>query len=244
MIEVRALTTVAEFDQTLRLQTDIWGYSDDQLFPVRLFVVALKIGGQVFGAFDGARMVGFCVAFPGIRPGVPPFLHSHMLGVLPKYRDGGVGGMLKWKQREEALSRAIDLVEWTFDPLEIKNAYFNMEKLGAIVRRYVPNRYGTTTSPLHGGLPTDRCVAEWWVSHSRVAALVAGEQPPRPPVEARISVPATIAALRRNDLKQARAIQKSIGEQFGRCFDGGLAVIGFERAEEAGTYLLGQWQSG
>jgi predicted GNAT superfamily acetyltransferase len=166
-----------------------------------------------------------------------------MLGVLEEYRDRGIGRLLKLRQREDALSRSIALVEWTFDPLEIKNAYFNMERLGAIVRRYVPNRYGTTTSPLHGSLPTDRCVAEWWVAHPRVAAVVAGEQPERPTVEARIAVPADIATLRHSDLKKARAIQKAIGQQFERCLDAGLAVIGLERSEEAGTYLLGRWQS-
>jgi predicted GNAT superfamily acetyltransferase len=242
MIEVRALTTVAEFDRLLRLQTDIWGYSDDQLFPVRLFVVALKIGGQVFGAFDGARMVGFCVALPGIRPGVPPFLHSHMLGVLPKYRDGGVGGMLKWKQREEALSRAIDLVEWTFDPLEIKNAYFNIERLGAVVRHYVLNQYGVTSSRLHGGLPTDRCVAEWWLASDRVRAALDGHARERPPVEARIEVPLAIETLRREDLPKAREIQKRVSGQFQEYLGRGLAATGLEKHRETAVYLLSKWE--
>ncbi len=90
-----------------------------------------------------------------------------MLGVVDDYRNAGVGRRLKLAQREEALARGIDLVEWTFDPLEIKNAFFNIERLGAIVRRYVQNQYGITASPLHGGLPTDRCVAEWWLRSPR-----------------------------------------------------------------------------
>ena len=98
-----------------------------------------------------------------------------MLGVLPEYRDAGVGRMLKLEQREDALARGIELIEWTFDPLEIKNAYFNMERLGAIVRRYVRNQYGTTTSHLHGGLPTDRCIAEWWIASRRVKAILDGQ---------------------------------------------------------------------
>lgn len=242
-IEIRTLTTGAERAEAVRLEREIWGFDETELIPVHLFTVAGEVGGQTFGAYHGRRMAGFLLAIPALKPGGKIYLHSHMLGVAKEYRDRGIGWLLKLRQREDALSRSIALIEWTFDPLEIKNAYFNMEKLGAIVRRYVPNRYGTTTSPLHGGLPTDRCVAEWWLSHPRVAALVAGEQPPHPPIEARISVPAAIAALRRDDLKQARAIQKSIGQQFERCFDGGLAVIGFERSQEAGTYLLGPWQS-
>ena len=95
-----------------------------------------------------------------------------MLGVTKEYRDAGVGRLLKLEQRREALSRGIELMEWTFDPLEIKNAYFNMERLGAIVRRFVLNQYGTTSSKLHGGLPTDRCIAEWWLASPRVDAIL------------------------------------------------------------------------
>ncbi len=110
-----------------------------------------------------------------------------------------MGRKLKLAQREEALARGIDLIEWTFDPLEIKNAYFNMERLGAIVRRYVQNQYGTTTSHLHGGLPTDRCIAEWWISSPRARAIVAGQPFQRNPVEARVAIPSDIAAIRSKD---------------------------------------------
>jgi predicted GNAT superfamily acetyltransferase len=165
-----------------------------------------------------------------------------MLGVLPGYRDSGVGRTLKLAQRDDALSRGIDLIEWTFDPLELKNAYFNIERLGAVVRRYVLNQYGTTTSHLHGGLPTDRCVAEWWIGSPRAKAILAGEMFPRNPAEARIVIPAEIAEVRRNDPSRARAIQSQASEEFTKAFDRGLAVIGFEKSGRAGTYLLGQWE--
>ena len=223
-ISVQPLTTVEEFREALALQQAIWGFSDAELLPARMFVVASKIGGQVLGAFDGARMIGFCVAMPGLKPGGGGFLHSHML---------------KLEQRQDALARGVDLVEWTFDPLELKNAYFNLERLGAIVRRYVPNQYGITASPLHGGLPTDRLVAEWWLGTRWVETTLSGERV-RPPVERRIEVPADIERLRREAPKQAREIQKAAGESFAECFERGLAVIGFERA---GTYLLGRWDS-
>src|SRR5579859_7836312 len=118
MIETRALTIHAEFNDAVRLQQEIWGFKDVELLPLRLFVVATKIGGQAFGAFDGKRMVGFCLAIPGLKAGGKSYLHSHMLGVLPEYRDAKVGKRLKLAQRDEALSRGIDLIEWTFDPLE------------------------------------------------------------------------------------------------------------------------------
>jgi predicted GNAT superfamily acetyltransferase len=233
MAEVRALTAHDEFREAVRLQRQIWGFEDVDLLPPRLFVVATKIGGMVLGAFDGARMAGFCIALPAVKRDGLTYLHSHMLGVLPEYRNAGVGRALKLAQREEALARGIDLVEWTFDPLDAKNAFFNIERLGAIARRYVHNQYGITSSPLQGGLPSDRCVAEWWLRLPR----------PQPqPDSVRVPVPANMAELRTADPARARAIQTAIGEALERAFGEGLAVIGFERSGEAGTYLLGKWE--
>jgi len=243
MIEIRPLTAHTDFRDAVRLQKEIWGFEDVELLPLRLFVVASKIGGQALGAFDNGRMIGFCLAIPGLKPGGKSYLHSHMLGVLPEYRDSGIGRRMKLAQREEALARGVELIEWTFDPLEIKNAYFNMERLGAIVRRYVPNQYGTTSSPLHGGLPTDRCIAEWWIASPRARAIIASETFQRNPVEARIAIPSDIANIRSSDPKRAREIQQNACEQFQSAFDRGLAVVGFEKTKEAGTYLLGQWES-
>ena len=239
MIELRPLTERRQFEGAVQLQRSIWGFDDVELLPVRLFVVAIKVGGQVFGAYDGDRMIGFVLSIPGLKPGGGSYLHSHMLGVLPEYRDRGVGRMLKLKQREDALARGVDLIEWTFDPLELKNAFFNMERLGAIVRRYVENQYGTTSSPLHGGLPTDRCVAEWWLASPHAEAVLAGKAPARS-IEERIEVPADIDVIRRQEPKRAREIQKSLGERLARCFNRGLAVTGFEKSASAGTYLLGR----
>jgi len=243
MIELRALTETRQFQEAVELQKIVWGFSDIELLPVRLFVVATKVGGQAFGAFDGNGMVGFLLSIPGLKPGGGSYLHSHMLGVLAEYRNKGVGRMLKLKQREDALARDIDLVEWTFDPLELKNAFFNMERLGAIVRRYVENQYGTTTSPLHGGLPTDRCVAEWWLASAHAEAILAGRKPARK-MEERIEVPADIEAIRRVDPRRAREIQKSLGARLMNGFDHGLAVVGFERSASTGSYLLGRWECG
>lgn len=243
MIEPRALTETRQFQEAVELQKTVWGFNDIELLPVRLFVVATKVGGQAFGAYDGTRMVGFLLSIPGLKHGGGSYLHSHMLGVLADYRNKGVGRMLKLRQREDALERGIDLVEWTFDPLELKNAFFNMERLGAIVRRYVENQYGTTTSPLHGGLPTDRCVAEWWLASPHAEAVLAGREPARK-VEDRVEVPADIDAIRREEPRRAREIQKSLGARLMSGFDRGLAVIGFERSERAGAYLLGRWECG
>jgi predicted GNAT superfamily acetyltransferase len=241
MIELRALTESRQFQEAVELQKTVWGFNDVELLPVRLFVVATKVGGQAFGAYDGSALVGFLLSIPGLKPGGGSYLHSHMLGVLAEYRNKGVGRMLKLRQREDALQRGIGLIEWTFDPLELKNAFFNMERLGAIVRRYVENQYGTTTSPLHGGLPTDRCVAEWWLASPHAEAVLAGRAPERK-VEERIEVPADIDVIRREEPRRAREIQKSLGARLTSGFDRGLAVIGFERSDRVSTYLLGRWE--
>jgi predicted GNAT superfamily acetyltransferase len=240
-IEIRQLSQLAEFSEVLRLQQVIWGFADSELLPLRFLVVVSKVGGHVFGAYDGAEMVGFCFAIPGIKPAGRPYLHSHMLGVLPAYHNCGIGRRLKLKQRDEALSRGIHLIEWTFDPLELKNGFFNIARLGAIVRRYNVNQYGITASPLHGGLPTDRCIAEWWIDSPRVRAIVGGEPCPAHPAET-IAFPSDIARIRTEQPARARETQKANAEKFQNAFARGLAVTGFERRDQEGVYLLEPYQ--
>lgn len=242
-VEIRQLEAIQEFGEAVKLQRQIWGFDDVELLPLRLFVVASKIGGQVLGAFEGREMVAFCLCIPGLKQGGKSYLHSHMLGVLPRFRNTGLGRRMKLAQREYALRAGIELIEWTFDPLEIKNAYFNIERLGAIARRYVHNQYGTTSSHLHGGLPTDRLVAEWWIRTARAEAAANGQPFERPEVRERIAVPSDIAQIRQREPARAKEIQAAIGEQFERHFRAGLAVIGFSRDEQTGTYLLGEWES-
>ena len=240
--EIRELKRHNEFEEVVRLQREIWGFDDIELLPFRLFVVADKIGGQLLGAFDGNKMVGFCLCIPGLKPGGKFYLHSHMLGVLPEYRNTGVGRQLKWKQRDYALERDIELIEWTFDPLEIKNAFFNIERLGAIARRYTHNQYGTTSSHLHGGLPTDRLTAEWWIASPRVQAMASRAPVQRPLPDAEIRVPVEIAAWKREDPERALSAQSSIADQFDRHFRAGLAVTNFDRNKESGVYQLSTWE--
>ena len=245
-ISIRPLDGIAEFREALQLQKEIWGFEDIELLPLRLFVVARKVGGQIIGAFDGARadspMIGFLLAIPGLKKDCS-YLHSHMMGVLPAYRNLGVGRRLKLAQRDEALQRGICLVEWTFDPLELKNAYFNLERLGAIVRRYVLNQYGTTSSPLHAGLPTDRCVAEWHLDSSRVLAVLDGQPAPRGEILARVAVPADIDAIRLSDPRRALAIQQSVSQGFLEHLGRGFAATGIDSTPETAVYQFSKWPS-
>lgn len=232
-----------ELRTCVALQKEIWNFSDAELVPLRMFVVAEKVGGQVMGAFDGKEMVGFALSVPGTRSG-RVYLHSHMLAVRTEHRNGGLGRRLKLLQREDALSRGIELIEWTFDPLEIKNSFLNIERLGAIARRYNINQYGITSSPLQGGLPSDRLIAEWWLTSKRVETLLATGKNPSFSQQSAIEVPAKIYDWKAapETRSKAQQIQERNRDQFLRAFDKGLAVLGYERdAEGNGKFLLGEW---
>jgi predicted GNAT superfamily acetyltransferase len=241
-ISVRHCHGIEEFKFCFDLQQITWGKSDIDI-PVPMFAVASETGGQVLGAFDGDRMVGFTLAIAGWRDG-RPFIHSHMTAVLTGYRDRGIGRRLKLFQRDDALARGIGLVEWTFDPLEVKNAYFNLMRLGAIARKYLPNVYGITSSPLHGGIPTDRLIAEWWLGSPRVKAILAGNvgTQPRSQNRAEILVPADLPEPRQSDLAKSVAIQSKIREQFQMWIAEGYAATSVERSADGARYILEPWK--
>jgi predicted GNAT superfamily acetyltransferase len=242
-IVIRRCEGLDELRACVALQKEIWNFTDAELVPLRMFVVAEKVGGQVMGAFAGEQMIGFALSVPGTRSG-HVYLHSHMLAVAKEHRNGGLGRRLKLLQREDALARGIELIEWTFDPLEIKNAYLNIEKLGAIARRYNINQYGITSSPLQGGLPSDRLIAEWWLRSKRVETLLETAKIPAFKQQSRIEVPAQIYEWKSavETRGEARRVQERNGEQFLQAFEGGLAVLGYERDPAGnGKFVLGEW---
>jgi len=235
-IEIRYCSSVAEFVECVRIEHAIWGAAT--AVPTPVFVVAAhESGGQVLGAFQDDRMVGFALAFAALRDG-QHFLHSHMAAVLPEFRDRGVGRSLKLAQRKDALARGIGLIEWTFDPLDLKNAYFNLVRLGVIARRFIPNCYGITGSKLHGELPTDRLVAEWWLDSDRVKAVLAGHAPAASGEAERIAIPAAFSALRESDRASAARIQSDARTQFLKWFGKGYAATGVAQRDDATDYLL------
>ncbi|MEO5935748.1 MAG: GNAT family N-acetyltransferase [Terriglobales bacterium] len=244
---IRKCSDIDEFNACVALQKEVWKFDDIDVIPQRMFTVADKIGGQVIGSFVGgekaAKLVGFALAIPGNRNG-RLYLHSHMLAVSEDYRNSGLGRRMKLAQRDDALARGFELIEWTFDPLEIKNAYLNIDRLGAIARRYNINQYGFSSSPLQGGLPTDRLVAEWWLKSKRVEAkMTTGQAPPFTTAVA-IGVPAEIYTWKASppDREHAKRVQLQNREAFLAAFDRDLSVLGYERDEKGnGNFLLGQW---
>jgi predicted GNAT superfamily acetyltransferase len=265
MIAIRSCASFDELAACVQLQIDTWGYELTDVLPRKAFLLAQKIGGQVIGAFDkemgGAQpdggpesLVGFALAWPGVKiseRGPRPYLHSHMLAVREGYRNRGLGAQLKLEQRREALERGIRHMEWTFDPLEIKNAYLNLHKLGATVRRYEENFYGVSSSRLQGGLPTDRLVAEWELDSPRVEASLQGSRADARFIEGkiqeRIPVPASIYEWKASEAGRERAlsVQLENRRRFQLAFSQGLAVVGFALdAEGNGVFELGSLAQG
>jgi len=242
-ISFRHCHGIEEFEACVRLEREVWKSADIDVVPIPLFVVAAETGGHVLGAFHGKDLIGFTMAIAGWRDR-KPFLHSHMMAVRDGYRDRGVGRHLKLFQRADAVARGISLIEWTFDPLEIKNAYLNIERLGAIARRYNINQYGITSSPLQGGLPTDRLVAEWWLKSKRVESILKGKKSQFTLVKS-ISIPTQIYEWKSAPAtrQRAREVQDRTRDEFVKAFADGLAVLGYERHEKGnGKFLLGQWE--
>jgi predicted GNAT superfamily acetyltransferase len=232
-IVVRKCEGIEEFQRCVELQRVIWGEVDLEVEPATLFVVASHTGGQVLGAFDGDRLVGYTLAVVGFKD---------MTGVLAEYRDRGVGRMLKLFQRDEALGRGIRLIVWTFDPLEIRNAHFNLNRLGAIARRYLPNLYGLTSSPMHRGLPTDRLVAEWQLDSPRVMAASSNlaQEPEEAP--AAIELLAELEKWKQEGPAELAKVQDRIRGEFSRWFARGYAATGVRIANSgAAAYLLRPW---
>jgi predicted GNAT superfamily acetyltransferase len=257
MIVIRGCKGPDELDACVRLQVETWGYDPTDVIPRKAFLVWQKVGGQVIGAFDteiagagdegGAdSLVGFVLSLPGVKSGngePRPYLHSHMMAVRDGYRNRGLGVQLKLAQRKEALERGIRLIEWTFDPLEIKNAFLNIHKLGAMVPSYLVDFYGVSSSRLQGGLPTDRLVAEWRLDSPHVQAILEGGAPSALVIEEQIRVPAAIYEWKATEAgrERALAVQLENRGKFLEAFSQGLTVLGFVRdAEGNGIYELGE----
>jgi predicted GNAT superfamily acetyltransferase len=239
-IIVRKCESLDEFHRCVELQREIWGEADLEVEPATMFVVAAHTGGQVLVAFDGDRLVGYTLAVVGLRNRAP-YLHSHMTGVRSEYRDRGVGRTLKLFQRDEALGRGIRLIQWTFDPLELRNAHFNLNRLGAVCREYQPNLYGLTTSPLHRGLATDRLLAEWHLDSARVVAAV--ENLVKAPVEAPaiIELPADLERWQREGSSELAVVQARVRQEFTKWFAKGYAAVALRTGRGKQAYLLTPW---
>lgn len=226
---IRQCETFADFAACLNLQRHVWQFSDLDITPLRSFVITRHSGGMTYGAFnEPGQLLGFAHALPAFDEKLRPYYYSHMLAVEPALQNSGIGVKLKLAQRTHALRTGVPLISWTFDPLQSRNAYLNIVKLGGVVRQYQVNYYGNaSTSALHRGLDTDRLFVEWWVGSRRVAEAqdcVRRNDEPAAVVE----VPRDIEPIKSRDMAEAQAWQAQIRAQFQKHLRAGLYCAGFQ----------------
>ncbi len=261
-IEIRPLSTYAEYMACEEIQRVIWGQFG--AVPHHMLLTAQKNGGLLLGAFDtaapGAPMVGFVFGF--LARDARGLKHaSHMAAVLPAYRDARIGERLKWAQREHVLAQGLERMTWTFDPLISRNARLNISKLGAVCNSYFPNLYGPEPEDPAGELPSDRFQVDWWLASPRVierqaagppaldiaalrsSAALANPDPLAPaelPAVERllIQIPADIDALKAVDMPKARAWRYQVRALALAAFAAGFVATDFARDRDVGLYLL------
>jgi len=243
-VVIRECTTMEEFDACVRLQREVFGLPDLELSPRRHLIVARTAGGFTLGAFVGVELVGFALQQIALHDGRLSG-YSHMAAVDERYQSRGIGARLKWAQRERTLREGRDFIKWTFDPMRARNAHFNLNRLGAVIRTYAANYYGTdyhAIAGLHGeayGLASDRLFAAWELSSPRVEAFARGEQPqPASDPAASVEIPPDWGALMRDDAARAREELARVRTEFQQHFAAGLVCAGFERSDTRPRYLF------
>ena len=242
-IEIREAETVEQLAGCIRLQREVFAEPDLEISPVRHLIVTKYAGGWTLGAFFEGRLIGFVLSVPAFR-GTERYFYSHMTVVDREFQSLGVGARLKWAQRARALAEGINFIKWTFQPIQARNAFFNLEKLGAIVREYKPNFYGTdySTSPEQSeaiGLDSDRLYAEWHLESEKVKKLADGEEfTQTDEIAATVEIPANWNDLVKTAPQKAIAEQARVKREFQKAFAESLIARGFERSETKPKFLL------
>ena len=240
---IRECTTIEEFDECVYLQREAFGLPDLELSPRRHLIVSRQAGGWTLGAFVVERMVGFVHHLAAVR-GNETFGYSHVMAVAKDYQNRGVGARLKWAQRERALAEGRKLIKWTWDPMQARNAHFNLNRLGVIVETYTDNFYGVDYNLDTGleeklGLPSDRLFATWNIASARVVALSSGSPAPVAATpSATVAVPTEWNAFVKCEPQRARDEQARLREEFKKALAEKLVCAGFERGSDYSKYLF------
>jgi len=244
-IQIRECTTIAEFDGCIRLQREVFGLPELEISPRRHLIVSRQAGGWTLGAFVAEQLAGFVHQLAAVHENTI-FGYSHMMAVAREYQNQGVGARLKWSQRERAINEGRNFIKWTWDPMQARNAHFNLNRLGVTARSYAANFYGTdyVTRPLPEGatppgIDSDRLFAEWQLQSDRVMKLTLGAAPVMDvPPASTIQIPADWISLCEQDARSARQEQLRVRTEFQDAFASGLICAGFERSTDRPRYLL------
>lgn len=240
-IIIRECTKIEEFYGCIEIQRKVFASPELEISPVRHFIVAKNAGGFTLGAFIGGKLVGFVLSNAAILTTGEPFFYSHMTAVADEFQHHGIGAKLKWAQRDAALKRGINFIKWTFQPVQARNAFFNLEKLGAIVCEHRANFYGTdySTQDEKIGLDSDRLFAEWHLESEKVMKLANGESfMEKGEAVKKIEIPADWNLLVKTNPSEAIAEQTRVKHKFKAAFAENLIAKSFIRSETNPHFLL------
>ena len=246
-IEIREVTAIEEYNACVLLQREVFGLPDLEISPRRHLIVSHQAGGWTLGAFVAGKLVGFVLHLAAVH-GDEIFGYSHMMAVAAEYQNRGLGARLKWAQRARALSEGRNFIKWTFEPTRARNAYFNLNRLGVVVREYAANFYGIdyVTNPAEKaagvtGMDSDRVFASWELRSPRVEALATGAEYSLPAEPDRtIEIPADYSLLLRSDPAAGKREQMRVREEFLKALGDGLVCRAFERDAARPRYLFYQ----
>jgi predicted GNAT superfamily acetyltransferase len=248
-IEIRECTTIEELSDCVRLQRDVFALPDLEISPRRHLIVTRQAGGWTLGAFERrehGRLVGFVHHLVAVRGPNEVVGYSHMMAVDREYQNKGVGARLKWAQRERAMGEGREFIKWTWDPMQARNAHFNLNRLGVTVKSYAENFYGTdypadTDQKIAtgSGFDSDRLFANWRLRSPRVLMAAKGEYPANlADPSLKIEIPADWSALLKSSVEKAKREQLRVRSEFQKAFQAGFVCAGFERSGERPSYLL------
>jgi predicted GNAT superfamily acetyltransferase len=243
-VEIREVASIEEYDACIQLQRAVFGLPDLEVSPRRHLIVSREAGGWTLAAFKEGALVGFVHHIAAVR-GDEIFGYSHMMAVAADFQNRGVGAQLKWAQRARALSEGRDFIKWTFEPLRARNAHFNLNRLGVVVRDYALNFYGTdyVTNPLEKaagatGMDSDRVFANWELNSARVKAFASGQEFPLGKPDEVIEIPDDYSTLLKSDPGTAKREQLRVREEFLSALGAGLVCRAFSRAAVRPAYLF------
>jgi predicted GNAT superfamily acetyltransferase len=239
---IRECETIDDFKQCIELERTVWKDDDVDIMPVRLYLISRVCNAPTIGAFDQAGcLVGFVHTMVALM-NKQPIYHSHMAAVIEGLRHKEIGYRMKLAQRQRAIECGIPLIVWTFDPLQSRNAHFNINKLGVVVRRYEDNYFGEGVSTgFDPQVPTDRVFAEWWVSSPQVEAVLSGKRPFVGDARESVFIPDDYDGVREHSLEDALQWRLTVRKEFHQRLSAGLIVRAFSRHAESGQsrYIFG-----